>query len=495
MRISRRTFLKSSGASAAALAAGSVTWLGAHPAKAAPNSPELHVLNRATWGITPADIAEIQARGIEGWLDWQLDFENIADPEVGKYLQRKPILNSDARGIARAIDRDYGSVHEALLWGRVHRAAFSTRQLYERAVEFWTDHFNIPSPDLLMEKILDDRDVIRKHALGNFRDLLLASAMSPAMLIYLDNIFSSAENPNENYARELMELHTLGVDGGYTEQDVKNVARALTGWGIRDGWPGRFYFDLNVHDYGEKSVLGRTFPADRGIEEGLELLDFLALHPSTARHLATKLLKFFVTDEPPQSFIESTAQAYLVAEGDIGATIRHIFTSAEFYQFTGAKYRRPLDIMVASIRVLSPALDVSDPEWILWELNPLGQMPFHWYPPDGYPLAAAPWLNSGALLARWNFAFNMARSDEGWYEGVSFNRDLFIPDALTVGEWVDGAAAQILGAPLAGADRDAVIAFVGDDNGPDFEIWDEWREWKTSSLIGLLLSSPYFQWI
>src|SRR5690606_569993 len=153
--------------------------------RAAPDAPELHVLNRGTWGITPDDVSEIRQRGVEGWLDWQLDWRSISDPEVAKYLQRKPILTADARGIARAIDRDYSAVHDALLWGRVHRAAFSSRQLYERMVEFWTDHFNVPSPDLLMEKIIDDRDVIRQHALGNFRDLLLASAMSPAMLIFL----------------------------------------------------------------------------------------------------------------------------------------------------------------------------------------------------------------------------------------------------------------------------------------------------------------------
>lgn len=495
MHISRRTFLKTAGTGAAIAAAGAVKWAGVHPAKAAPDSPELHVLNRATWGIMPADVREIQERGIEGWLDWQLDWRAIPDPAVDQYLSRKPILNADARGIARAIDRDYGSVHEALLWGRVYRAAYSSRQLYERAVEFWTDHFNIPSPDLLMEKIVNDRDVIRVHALGKFRDLLLASAMSPAMLIYLDNIYSSAEYPNENYSRELMELHTLGVDGGYTEDDVKAVARALTGWGIRDGWPGRFYFDTNVHDYEEKTVLGRTFAAGRGIEEGLELIDYLAMHPSTARFIATKLLRFFVTDDPPQSFIDSTAQVFINTETDIAATIRHIFTSAEFYQFAGVKFRRPMEIMAASLRVLSPALDVSDPEWLLWELQPMGHMPYHWYPPDGYPHHAAPWLNSGALLARWNFAFNLARSDEGWYEGVSFNRDLFAPDASTVGEWVDAAAQQILAAPLTGADRDALIEFVSDGAGESFEIWGEWREWKTSSLVGLLLSSPYFQWM
>lgn len=494
MAVSRRTFLKTAGASAAAVAAAKLGWSGVHPVKAQDSAPELHVLNRATWGITPDDIANIQSRGIEGWLDWQLDYENIPDPEVSKYLQRQPILNGDARGIARAIDRNYNAVHEALLWGRVHRAAYSSRQLYERMVEFWTDHFNIPSPDLLMEKIINDRDVIRKFALGNFRDLLLACAMSPAMLIYLDNVFSSAEYPNENYARELMELHTLGV-GNYTEQDVKGVARVLTGWGIRDGWPGRFYFDLNVHDYEAKTVLGRDFPAGRGIEEGLELLDMLALHPATARFLATKLLRFFVTDDPPQSFVDSTAQVFTDTQGDIKAVVRHIFTNAEFYQFVGQKFRRPLDVMVASLRVLTPALDVSDPEAILSELNPLGQMPFHWYPPDGYPLAAAPWLNSGGLLARWNFAFNVARADEGWYRGVSFNRDLFVPDASTVGEWVDGAAVRILGAPLVGADRAAVVDFISEGNGESFEIDGEWREWKTSSLVGLLLSSPYFQWI
>ncbi|MCL4252851.1 MAG: DUF1800 family protein, partial [Anaerolineae bacterium] len=179
-----------------------------------PRSPELHILSRLTWGVTPKDIEAIGQMGITGYIEWQLNPENIPDPVVDDFLSKRQILSMPTTQLRAIADDQYGFVYATMLWARLFRATYSERQLYELMVEFWTDHFNVPLQDYLTEKTIDDREVIRKHALGNFRDLLFASAQSPAMLMYLDNDVSDKEHPNENYARELMELHTLGVNGG-----------------------------------------------------------------------------------------------------------------------------------------------------------------------------------------------------------------------------------------------------------------------------------------
>jgi len=327
--------------------------------------------------------------------------------------------------------------------------------------------------------------------------MLRASATSPAMLIYLDNASSYADHPNENYARELMELHTLGVDGGYTEADVKEVSRILTGWTLNweAEWPAPFIFNPDLHDWGEKTVLGRVFPEGRGEEEGLELLDFLAAHPATARFISTKLIRFFVADQPPDSLVNSTADIFERSGGHIPSVIRHIFLSGEFYEQVGTKFRRPMDILVAMVRALRPALRLEDSQWLTWELEALGHMPYRWFPPNGYPHHSMAWINTGALLARWNLAFTMARTDEGWYDGISFDRNLMCPHASTVGEWIDQAADAILHAPLADSERGWLIELVGEGGGESVPLTDELREYRSSTLYGLLMSSPYFQWM
>lgn len=493
----RRTFLKTIAAGTAAAAIPGFHWAGVHPARAAQDTtvgPALHVLNRATWGPTPADLDAINQLGIEGWIDWQLDYESIPDPAVNSFLRENAVLLRPYEEIAAAAEADYGDVLYRFMWARVIRAVFSTRQLYERMVEFWTDHFNVPVVDLLSEKIIDDREVIRRHALGKFRDLLHASATSPAMLIYLDNAFSYADHPNENYARELLELHTMGVDGGYTERDVKEVARILTGWGMEDGRWGHFGFNAWAHDFRAKRALGERFEQGHGIGEGQRLLDLLAAHPSTARFIAYKLVRFFVSDDPPQTLVDSTAQVFLTTEGDIKALIRHIFTSAEFFAHPGEKLRRPLDYLAAILRVLQPHLSVVNGRWLIWSLEQFDHLPYHWAPPDGYPQVSAAWLNTSALLARWNLAFIIPRSDEGWYDGLRFDQDGIFAEARTVGEYIDRAALHFYGVPVSEADRAALVAFATEGGGPDMAVDAGWRDWKQSSLLGLMLASPYFQW-
>jgi hypothetical protein len=508
-QVSRRDFLRFSGITAAGLAAISTgSPFGTMSALASPTtqqvspfsgtaflaniSPELHVLNRLTWGARPQDRDRIREIGIEAYIDWQLDYANIPDPLVDDFLSARRILSMPLDELRPIADNQYEYVLTTALWARMYRAIYSERQLYERLVEFWTDHFNIPIYDLLAGKIDDDRRVARTQALGKFRDLLFASAQSPAMLDYLDNDVSTYEHPNENYARELMELHTLGVDGGYTEQDVVEVARALTGWTIREGWDGYSTFDPSMHDTDAKTVLGVTLPAGRGIEDGLQVLDILARHPSTARFISTKLIRRFVSDAPPASLVDSTAQVFTETDGDIRLVMRHILLSGEFMQSAGLKFRRPLDYLTAVARSLAPGLQLENGDGFFYILEPLGHVPYGWQPPNGYPDVAGAWINTNALLHRWNAALSITLSGEGYLPGVALNLDRVIPPAATAAELVNSVIANVLGFEVAAADRDQFIAYVSAN--PDEPLTDRLRLAKLPGLVGIVLASPYFQW-
>ena len=457
-------------------------------------SPEQHVLNRLTWGVRPPDRDRIRELGIEGYIDWQLDYANIPDPLIDDFVGARRVLTMPPEELLQLTSENYEYVITTALWARFYRAAYSERQLYERMVEFWTDHFNIPIYDLVAGKVYDDRIVARAHALGKFRDLLFASAQSPAMLDYLDNDVSSFEHPTENYARELMELHTLGVDGGYTETDVVEVARAFTGWTNRPGWDGFFTFDVGLHDTGEKTVLGNMLPAGRGIEDGLQVLDILARHPSTARFISTKLIRRFVSDTPPASLVDSATQVFSATDGDLRQVLRHILLSAEFMSSVGQKFRRPLEYVVAMTRTLSAGLQIEGIDTMYYLLEPLGHIPYGWQPPNGYPDVAAAWINTNALLHRWNAALLLSLGGEGYLPGVALNLDRVVPPAATAGELVDAATNQILGFPMASADRDQLITFVSREANPADPLSESARFDKLPGLVGLVLASPYFQW-
>jgi hypothetical protein len=497
MVISRRNFLRGSGLAAlglglSATAGSRLRWVGAKPAYAAEQSQLMHVLNRTTWGIRPQDIVKIGDLGIEGWVDYQLNYEQIPDPVIDELVGEEPALREDYQTVYRLAQKDYGAVYGAMLHGRLYRAAFSERQLFELMVEFWTDHFNVPIPDVLSEKTIEDREVIRKHALGRFRDMLFASAQSPAMLIYLDNTSSEKEHPNENYAREVMELHTLGVDGGYTEQDVRALARILTGWKLE--WGVGFTFDMDIHDTDEKTFLGVTFPSGRGIEEGMQALDMLATHPNTARHVCRKLIRRFVSDVPPQSLIDSAAEVFTATTGDIRQVMRHILLSGEFKAAQWQKFRRPMDFWVAVIRAMYPAVRFEHDA--IWTLEALGQIPFHWHPPNGYPDAAGAWMNTNGLLHRWNVAMAFPLAAYGWWDQVKFNPDKLIPKVDTVGQLVDVATQRVLAANINPADREQLISAVTSDGSTnaDEPLSKDLRDDRLPLLLGLLMSSPYFQW-
>ena len=306
------------------------------------------------------------------------------------------------------------------------RAVYSDRQLYELMVDFWENHFSVFANKDDDRYLLTafDRETIRPFAMGRFRDLLGATAHSPAMLFYLDNWRSSVSRPypakgdkpagvdggfNENYARELMELHTLGVDGGYTQRDVQEVARCFSGWTIqKPNEQGLFVYRPGFHDDGEKTVLGRKILAGGGYADGERVLDILATHPSTAKFIATKLARRFISDDPPQSVIDRAAAVFLKTDGSIRETLRAIITSPEFFSPSSyrAKIRSPFEYVAAAMRATSAETDGDRPT--LDFIGRMGQPLFGRITPDGYPDRGDTWLSSGTMVARLNFAAALA---------------------------------------------------------------------------------------
>ncbi len=459
------------------------------------SDPILHLLQRLTYGPRPADVAAARAMGYEAYLEAQLNPEQLPDETADALLRNLPILHMARPALYRLQDSAY-RCQQAQVKGMIIRAAHSERQLLERMVEFWADHFNVHIDGWPEEMVVYLRETIRPHALGRFRDLLLATAQSPAMLYYLDNYINTAGAPNENYAREVMELHTLGVDGGYTEQDVAEVARAFTGWTVHNGTRTGFYFDPATHDTDAKMILGHAFPVGRGIEDGLHVLSLLAVQPATARYVCRKLAVRFVSDEPPTSLVDRLTAVWQQTDGDMRSILRALFLSAEFQGSAGQKLRRPLDFFIGALRATGARIH---DDWQQEEmLRRLGQPPYGWSPPNGYPDAAGAWLNTGGLLARWNVAMLLTHSayEESDGDGYHLSAALHeqIGPAETVGDLVDAVATRIWGAPLQGRARAEFVLYTADGGSAETAVTPHLLARKLGTLYGLMLASPYFQW-
>lgn len=346
--------------------------------------------------------------------------------------QRQQLLSfvpEDMRRKIMLLNAPQAVLNYDLSEGKIFRAVYSNRQLAELMTDFWFNHFNV-----FLDKGADrylvptyEREVIRPNVFGRFRDLLGATAESPAMLFYLDNWQSVAPRPaaanpraakprpqrglNENYARELMELHTLGVDGGYTQRDIVEVARCFTGWSIRaPGKGGGFEFNNKVHDKGEKVVLGVTIPAGGGIEDGRRVLDILARHPSTARFISRKLAVRFVADNPPKKLIDRMAATFTKTNGDLRAVVRTMIESKEFWS-EGAyrsKVKTPLEMIVSAVRAVNGDVEYAFP--LANQLVQLGEPLYRKLEPTGYSSANSEWVNSASLLGRMNFALALAQN-------------------------------------------------------------------------------------
>jgi uncharacterized protein (DUF1800 family) len=358
-------------------------------------------VRRVTNGVTEEEYARAKSLGFSRYLDYHLKYTSIADSECeATVASRYPNLAHDGTGLYQ---QDQQQLWNQLAEASLHRAAFSKRQLYERMVNFWSDHFSIYFGKVNYLKILDDRDVIRKHALGKFPDLLKASAHSPAMLEYLDNTRSRGKNVNQNYARELMELHTLGVDGGYTQTDVEEVTKCLTGWTIAGR--GVFNFDPTGHDFTAKTVLGNTIAAmpntagATAISDGETVLDILLNHPSTAKFISKKMIRWLLQYDPPQGLIDKVAATFTRTKGDIPSMIRDILTPANLLA-APAKYRQPYQMVAATLRATQPTV-VNLSAISGGQMRILGQTLFDWSDPDGYPDNIDWW--AGTILLRWNY--------------------------------------------------------------------------------------------
>ena len=506
MRLSRRTWLK-----AAALAGGALPLAGcerlisrvtARYGESIPDrisvadgltiDPDFHLLSRAAYGPWPGDLDRVTAMGAEAWLEEQLAPEQIDDTRCDLKARRFETLWHDP---GTCYEYKKPVLREEITRHTILRAVYSKRQLFEVMVGFWTDHLNInlEKGDCIYLKPSDDRLVIRAHALGRFRDLIRASATSPAMLVYLDGKENKKANPgdvpNENYARELMELHTLGVHGGYTQNDVSEVARCLTGWRLRTRWEkGTVYFDPRLHDDGEKLVLGQVIPPGLGEMDLERVVDIVCDHPSTARHIATKLCRRFVSEEPPDSLVGRVASVFRETGGDIKSTVRALIRSDEFKASVGAKFKTPFRYVVSCLR--SVGADTHAHEGVVQYLGRMGQGPFQYPTPDGYPDKEEPWL--GTLLWRWNFALALA-SNKLDASGVVAQ-----PSAVSIGL----LAGAIGGTEQKGLEPSRLAAhFIG--RAPTAEETRPLADYMAANglqddehkaeLVGLILASPAFQ--
>ena len=464
-----------------------------------------HVLDRIGFGPRPGDIERVQQQGLASYIDAQLHPDKIADTAMNARLEEFTTLKMSSRDLAekyflpamelrrdaqlkqqkaankeaksgstasdpamadenkdtkpapqplppevRQVQQLQANVPNELMQAKLLREIESDKQLQEVLTDFWFNHFNVflgkgQVRDFITEY---ERDVIAQHVLGNFRDLLGATAHSSAMLFYLDNWQSSTPNApslltpemqrrlnsprvtpsqkqqlmsrleqakrqapkglNENYARELMELHTLGVNGGYTQKDVQEVARAFTGWTIdRPQQGGGFVFRPQMHDTGEKTILGVQFKAGGGQDEGERVLDMLAKHPSTAHHIAFQLAQRFVADEPPPSLVDRAAKRFLDTKGDLREVVRTIVTSPEFFADDAyrAKVKTPLEFVVSAVRATGATVVNAQP--LVAQLRNLGMPLYGCVPPTGYSMTADAWVNTGSLLNRMNFALQL----------------------------------------------------------------------------------------
>ncbi|MGD1806666.1 DUF1800 domain-containing protein [Dapis sp. BLCC M126] len=403
----------------------------------------IHVLNRLSFGPRPGDIGRVQSMGIDNYIQSQLRPETIREsPQLTQrmakltnfylaptelYKKTVPPLNKGAKNFTQKQRKEMNrSIRDILRESenvRLIHGIFSNKQLQEVMVDFWFNHFNISVDKGNLARLLVgtyERDAIRPNALGNFRNLLGATAHHPAMLFYLDNALNTAPGSkgargrlkglNENYARELMELHTIGINGGYTQQDIITLARIFTGWGIqrRGGDGSGFKFDSNRHDNSDKIFLGVPIKGG-GIEEGEKALDILAKHPSTARFISYKLAQYFVADTPPSSLVNKLAKSFQQTNGDIRYVLETLFKSPEFWnqKYYRSKFKTPYQYIISAAR----ATNTDKPRWgkIKLTLGQLGMKLYGCKTPDGYKNTQEAWLNPDAMMRRISLATIVSR--------------------------------------------------------------------------------------
>ncbi len=501
-------------------------WTWTPPNELGTGNPIITTLNRTAFGPRPGDFERVQKIGVDAYIEEQLAPEKIDDTPLEQWLDKAyPTLKMNVATLLENYQQGapVAPVERALRAQRlgelglkppqvngpnevaldlqeaaIMRAIFSKRQLFETLVDHWSNHFSIfiGKNNVRWLKTIDDREVIRKNALGKFGDLLLASAQSPAMLEYLDNHLNVKGTPNENYAREIMELHTLGVDGGYTQKDVQELARAFTGWSIRPAKrralgsmdftdAGTFVFNANQHDQGAKTILGVNLPANGGVNDALKLIDVLANHPSTAKFVTRRLIVRYVSDTPPTDLWARATSTFTQTKGDIRAVLAVILHSEEFKNSFAQKIKRPFEVVTSMARAVDLQLD--DARAVNQGLRAMGQGLFMLVTPDGYPDIATSWINTGALLARWNLALTVAsgRVPQGKLNLGALTKDAKIK---TVGDAVDFWTNAILHRAIPDKDRTKIVNAIGTNANTNFDAT------RTPDLVALILASPHFQY-
>jgi uncharacterized protein (DUF1800 family) len=456
----------------------------------------LHLLNRLGFGPRPGDIDRVLSRGLERYALDQLD--PGPDPETDTRLRSLTTLQypiSQVLTLYNADNRAIGPINDEMVTARVIRAVHSENQLQEVLVDFWFNHFNVFIGDGFVRYSIAayERDAIRPHVLGRFRDLLGATAAHPAMLYYLDNYLSTASRTvngrlvqglNENYGRELMELHTIGVDAGYTQEHVFDAARCFTGWGIdnlRTG--GNFQYRSQNHDSGAKSVFGLSVAAGGGRDDGEKLLDYLAGHPSTAHFVSRKLAQRFVADDPSPLLVDRMAETFLATGGVIGDVLHTMVGSSEFWAeaFGPGKPRTPYEFAIAAVRAANG--QVTNGRGVAAGLTAMGMPLYQCVPPTGYANRGVDWLNPSSQLNRINFGFDLGL---GAVAGVTTDARQVVRAASGNPEdarsAVDALSAELFARNLSDATRSSAGAVAG---GGSVSV--------SARVLGLLLASPEMQ--
>ncbi|MFN8471947.1 MAG: DUF1800 domain-containing protein [Anaerolineae bacterium] len=539
MELTRRRFLQYSGAAALALMGGATAEAASHSSAVGPlgalgfpwsartaGTPPfaVHVLSRFAYGHTAADMAAIQSGtfDVNAWFEQQLYPDDTESDTLTAKLNTLESISKSAYQLftdypQTAAQQGGPSVYTVVMPDIVRatllRKVYSKWQVKEVMVDFWTDHFNIDYTKDLCKwtTTVHDRDHIRPNALGNFKTLLMADAKSAAMMDYLDNWENHKRAPNENYAREIMELHTLGVDGGYTQQDVQQLARVLTGWTyyrpqLTNIQPnaGVWYFNANDHDTSNKLVLGNSIAGQSGtagIQEGEQVIDILANHRSTAHFIAKKLCRKFVSDTPSDSLINSIADVFYSnrsAPDQIAIVLRAILDSDEFKNSTGQKAKRPLDFIPAAMRAVDCDTLMPQSVWRTGSgfpasIGTMGQPLFNHGFPNGYPDTAADWVNSNDLLARWNFSIAMMENKLGAGTTTDLKAWVQSINPTTADALVDAMTMRVLGYAIDAADRTSLVNYVSNNNPAGFQLNNTVLSVKVPELAALLLASPYFQ--
>ncbi|HEY8527528.1 MAG TPA: DUF1800 domain-containing protein [Acidimicrobiales bacterium] len=474
------------------------------PTILATDEPIHHLLRRTTFGPTPALVEEVRSRGIDAWLADQLDPSAIDDAEADAVWAQFPMASMTPAQIQGAIERYRWDAMAEYGQATLARQIWSRRQLFEVMVDFWANHFNTPTPG---EGGWDTapsyhNDVIRRHALGSFTDMLLAVARHPSMLRYLSNHDSHKDSVNENYGRELLELHTVGVQAGYSEDDVRNSAYILTGRTVagQDDEAGRpestFYYDPERHWTGPVRVLDfqhANASPEGGLEVGDAYLRYLATHPATARTIARKLAVRFVSDDPPDVLVDRLAETFLESGTQIVPVLQVLFRSGEFWAAVGQKTRRPLENIVASARAVGvrPGPDTRGfVESLYWRAGNAGHKPLAWPAPNGYPDVQAAWRSANGLLEAWNVHRALVGA---WEEGATYTpAEALAGDGpqATVGAYVDTLCRRLCLQTFRPEHRNVLVAFL--EAGESAPIAEADLHHSAGHLVPLVLDSPYF---